>query len=118
MNNSLKGKVALITGGSTGIGFATAKKLAEEGVKVVIANANAERGKEAVQKLREAGGEATFLQTDVSDVGQIKALVDKTVATYGKLDYAFNNAGVASMKPITSTPQSNANRQGNGITKT
>ncbi len=101
MNNSLKGKVALITGGSTGIGFATAKKLAEEGVKVVIANANAERGEEAVQKLREAGGEATFLQTDVSDVGQIKALVDKTVATYGKLDYAFNNAGVAPMKPIT-----------------
>ena len=93
MTSSIQGKVALVTGGSTGIGFATARKFASEGAKVAIANVNVERGKVAVEKIREAGGEAIFIQTDVSDAEQVKAMVDKVVDTYGHIDYAFNNAG-------------------------
>ena len=99
------GKVALITGGSTGIGFATAKKFAQNGAKVVIANSNAEKGEAAAQHLRAEGGDVTFIQTDVSQVEQVKNLVDQTVAKYGRLDYAFNNAGVAAMGPIGMTDE-------------
>jgi len=95
MTSSIKGKVALVTGGSTGIGFATAQRFASEGAKVAIANVNVERGEEAVGKIREAGGEAIFIQTDVSDPAQVEAMVNKVIETYGRLDYAFNNAGIA-----------------------
>ena len=94
MSSSIQGKVALVTGGSTGIGFATAQRFASEGAKVAIANVNVERGEVASEKIREAGGEAIFIQTDMSDPAQVEAMVNKVIETYGQLNYAFNNAGI------------------------
>ncbi len=88
------GKVALITGGGSGIGRATAIAFAREGAKVVIGNRNTERGEEVVAAIREAGGEASFRQTDVLSEADIRALIEHTVSTFGRLDVAFNNAGV------------------------
>lgn len=102
---SLAGKVALVTGGSTGIGFAAAQQFAREGASVVIANTNAEKGEAAAQKIRDAGGEASFIRTDVSKVEEVQSLVVQTVRRYGRLDYAFNNAGVPAMGPISATDE-------------
>jgi NAD(P)-dependent dehydrogenase (short-subunit alcohol dehydrogenase family) len=85
-------KVALITGGTSGIGRATANAFAREGAKVVIAARGAENGSETVQAIGRAGGEAFFVQTDVAKSADVQALVEKTVKSYGRLDYAFNNA--------------------------
>jgi NAD(P)-dependent dehydrogenase (short-subunit alcohol dehydrogenase family) len=89
---NLKGKVALITGGNSGIGRATAQVFAREGAKVVIAARNAERGEEVVKDIQKSGGEAFFVTTDVSKSEQIESLVNKTVERYGRLDCAINNA--------------------------
>ena len=86
-------KVALVTGGGSGIGRATALAFAHEGAKVVVAGRREAEGQETVQLIEKAGGEALFVQTDVTDEAAVKALVEKTVAAYGRLDYAFNNAG-------------------------
>jgi len=94
MAGRLSDKVALITGASSGIGESTALRFAEEGAKVVIGNRRVEAGEATVGKIKEAGGEATFLKTDVVDEPQIRALVDHAVSTFGRLDIAFNNAGV------------------------
>jgi NAD(P)-dependent dehydrogenase (short-subunit alcohol dehydrogenase family) len=88
------GKVALVTGGGAGIGRATAIAFAREGAKVVIGNRNVERGEEVVELIKDDGGDASFLKTDVMSEDDIQALVAHTVATYGRLDTAFNNAGV------------------------
>lgn len=88
------GKVALVTGGGIGIGRATALAFAREGAKVVIGNRNAERGEEVVKAIEDDGGEASFLRTDVATEGDVQALVEHAVSTYGRLDAAFNNAGV------------------------
>jgi NAD(P)-dependent dehydrogenase (short-subunit alcohol dehydrogenase family) len=87
-------KVAIVTGGGSGIGKATALELASQGAAVVIANRNAQAGEQAVKEITDAGGKATFIQTDVSNEAQVKHLVEQTVKTYGRLDLAFNNAGV------------------------
>lgn len=103
-----KGKVALITGGGTGIGRATALAFAREGAKVVIGNRNAERGAEVIGAIRDAGGEASFLRTDVSVTSDIEALVDHTVKTFGGLDVAFNNAGIdGDACPLTEQTEEN-----------
>lgn len=86
------GKVAVVTGGSSGIGLATAQAFAAEGAKVVIADIS--DGTEAVNSLKNAGGEAIFVKADVSKSSDIQALVRKTVETYGQLDFAVNNAGI------------------------
>lgn len=91
------GKVALVTGGGTGIGKATAIAFAREGAKVVIGNRNVEAGEAVVKAIKDAGGEAVFQRTDVSSEEDVKALVDLAVSTYGRLDAAFNNAGVGGM---------------------
>ncbi|PCJ62321.1 MAG: short chain dehydrogenase [Planctomycetota bacterium] len=100
----LENKVALITGGGSGIGEATALKFAAEGAKVVIGNRNEEAGNSVVEKIIGAGGEAVFKRTDVLQLDQIKNLVNHTVSTYGKIDIAFNNAGVEGITgPLTSS---------------
>jgi NAD(P)-dependent dehydrogenase (short-subunit alcohol dehydrogenase family) len=91
---SFKGKTAVITGGGTGIGRATALTLAKAGGNVVIGNRNVERGEEVVAAIQEAGGNAIFQQTDVAQPHQVKALIDRAVREYGGLQLAFNNAGV------------------------
>ncbi len=88
-------KVALVTGGSSGMGQATAIAFAREGAKVVIAaDKNVKGSQETVKLIEKDGGEAIFVKTDVSKAAQVKALVDKTIEAYGRLDYAFNNAGI------------------------
>src|SRR5438874_10737794 len=89
-----EGKVALVTGGGSGIGRATAQAFAREGAKVVIGNRNVQRGEETVTMIHDADGTASFKRTDVLVAAEIKALVDHVIATYGRLDVAFNNAGV------------------------
>ena len=86
-------KVALVTGGSSGIGKAAALAFAQEGARVVIANRTQETGEAVVQAIQEMGGEALWVKTDVSQEAQVEALVAKVVASYGRLDYAFNNGG-------------------------
>jgi NAD(P)-dependent dehydrogenase (short-subunit alcohol dehydrogenase family) len=88
------GKVALVTGGGSGIGRATAIAFAREGAKVVIGNRNVQRGEETVSMIRDAGGTASFKRTDVLVAADIEALVDYAVKAYDQLDIAFNNAGI------------------------
>src|ERR671914_698228 len=85
------GKVALVTGGSSGIGRATALAFAREGARVVIANRGVAGGEAMVRQIAEAGGEAMFVATDVSQSTQVETLVARIVESYGGLDYAFNN---------------------------
>ena len=94
MPDEYKDKVVLVTGGSYGIGRAAAIGFARKGAKVSIADLDVERGQETLRSIKEAGGEAIFVKTDVSSEEDVKALVEKTVRTYGKLDCAFNNAGI------------------------
>jgi len=92
--NTFAGKVALVTGGSSGIGRATAIKFGERGARVVVAARREKEGKETVEMIKKAGGEAMFVQTDVRIASQVENMVQQTVKKYGRLDIAFNNAGV------------------------
>jgi len=94
MKADLKDKVALITGGTSGIGQETALLFAEEGAKVVVAGRREAEGKAVVEQIRSAGGEAIFVKTDVAKAADVQALVQKTIEKYGRLDTAFNNAGI------------------------
>src|SRR5215510_1986642 len=94
MSRFLEGKVILVTGGSSGIGRTTALVLAREGAKVVVADVNRTGGEETVRLIEEADGEAVFVQADVSKASEVKTMVDKTLEAYGRLDCAFNNAGI------------------------
>ena len=87
-------KVAIITGGSSGIGRATAVALAKQGVKIAIAARRAKEGEETVHLVKEAGSDGVFVKTDVANEDDVRSLVEKTAKTYGRLDYAFNNAGM------------------------
>ncbi len=88
----LDGKVALVTGGSSGIGRAAAMAFSREGAKVVLAGRGAEAGEETAREIGGSGGEALFVRTDVSDASRVEALVAEAVRVYGRLDCAFNNA--------------------------
>jgi NAD(P)-dependent dehydrogenase (short-subunit alcohol dehydrogenase family) len=90
-------KVAIVTGGSSGIGRATAIALGKEGVKIAIAARRAKEGEETVRLVKEAGSDGIFVNTDVSNEDDVKSLVEKIIKTYGRLDYAFNNAGIEEM---------------------
>ncbi len=106
MTGRLQDQVALVTGGSTGIGRTTALAFAREGAKVVIANRSVEGGEETVRRIAEGGGEAMFVQTDVSQSVEVEALVAKTVERYGQLDCAFNNAGYEGLRvPTAEVPE-------------
>ncbi|GAB6880667.1 glucose 1-dehydrogenase [Halorubrum gandharaense] len=92
--NGIDGAVAVVTGGSKGIGKATAMRLADEGASVVVADVDREAGTETVRAIRSAGGDASFVETDVSDPDAAAAMVEAAVETYGGLDIAVNNAGI------------------------
>jgi NAD(P)-dependent dehydrogenase (short-subunit alcohol dehydrogenase family) len=92
MPNELDGKVAIVTGGSSGIGYGTAERMVAEGAKVVIADINEERGQEAAAEL---GADAAFKLTDVAQPEQCEALVAFTAERFGRLDVMFNNAGIS-----------------------
>jgi NAD(P)-dependent dehydrogenase (short-subunit alcohol dehydrogenase family) len=89
-----EGKVALVTGGTSGIRRETSILFARKGARVVVAGRREIEGKETIDLIRRAGGEGIFVRADVSRASEVKALVEKTVAAYGGLDYAFNNAGI------------------------
>lgn len=93
---TLQDKVALITGGTTGIGRATAIAFARQGAKVVVSGRRQKEGEETVKLIKEAGGTGIFLAADVGKAADVKNLVERTVATFGRLDIAFNNAGIES----------------------
>jgi NAD(P)-dependent dehydrogenase (short-subunit alcohol dehydrogenase family) len=95
MPGRVEGKVALITGGASGIGRATALTFAREGAKLIIADMNEEGGQQTVHLITEKGGKAIFVQTDVTQATAVEALISKAVETYGRLDCAHNNAGIS-----------------------
>jgi len=90
----MEGKVALVTGGASGIGQEAAALFARRGAKVAVADRNAEGGAETVARIEAEGGQGQFFATDVTDEDQVAALVASVVSTFGQLDYAFNNAGI------------------------
>src|ERR1700758_3263086 len=109
MNKSFENKVALVTGGTSGIGEAAALALAKAGAKVVVAGRRENEGRAVVNAIEKNGGKALFVKTDVSREADVKALVDKTVATFGRLDFAFNNAGIEGEVGLTSDRQTEEN---------
>lgn len=94
MAGTLDTKVALVTGGGSGIGRASAATFAREGASVVVADVDVEGGEETVRRIAAGGGSATFIAADISDPSQVATLVERGVETYGRLDCALNNAGV------------------------
>lgn len=95
-----KDKVVLITGASSGIGKETAILFAEHGAKVVLAARREEEGEAVLKEIKKAGGEGIFVKTDVSDEKQIEKLIDDTLKKYGRLDIAFNNAGIEGLPGV------------------
>jgi NAD(P)-dependent dehydrogenase (short-subunit alcohol dehydrogenase family) len=99
MKKRFEGKVVLITGGSAGIGRTTLLKYSEEGAKVINADIMVKEGQEAVEEVRKNGGEALFVKTDVSVEKEVEALLKTIVEKFGRLDIAFNNAGIEEPNP-------------------
>ena len=95
----LKDKIALVTGGTSGIGRATAIAYAQRQAKVVVVSRRIDEGEETVRLIKEAGGEAIFVQADVTKEADVQAMVDKAVGVFGRLDIAFNNAGMVGENP-------------------
>lgn len=94
----LAGKVAILTGGASGIGRATALRFAAEGAKVAVADIDVAGGEATVRMVREAGGDAFFVPTDTAEYDAVAALVETTVSRYGQLDVMFNNAGIGNVR--------------------
>lgn len=106
--NLQRDKVVLVTGGSSGMGQAAALQFAKQGAKVVVAARRETAGNQTVKQIRHLGGEASFVKTDVSQPAEIEALIQKTIALYGQLDYAFNNAGTEGVfAPMTQLTEAN-----------
>jgi NAD(P)-dependent dehydrogenase (short-subunit alcohol dehydrogenase family) len=105
------GKVAVVTGASGGIGRASALAFAGKGARVVVADVQVERGAETARMIKETGGKAIFVRTDVSNSADVRALISKAVETYGRLDYAHNNAGIGGANgPTADYPEEDWNR--------
>ncbi|MGK7942608.1 MAG: SDR family oxidoreductase [Crocosphaera sp.] len=100
-------KIALVTGATSGIGRATAMTFAKEGAKVVVASRRQKEGEETVKLIEQMGGESIFIATDVTQENSVRNLIQKIVEVYGKLDYAFNNSGVALGNPLVEETEEN-----------
>ncbi|MEM7033846.1 MAG: glucose 1-dehydrogenase [Chloroflexota bacterium] len=94
MASSFKDRIGLVTGGASGIGRATALSLGEEGAVVVISDISPDTGQQTAQQIEDQGGQAQFIQTDVSQIDAVEQLISTIVDTYGRLDIAINNAGI------------------------
>src|SRR4029077_10391313 len=103
MSKLFEGKVAIITGGSSGIGRATAIAFAAEGARVAIGARRAAESEETIRQIQAQGGEAIFVPTDVTRSDQVQKLMDTAVSRWQRLDFAFNNAGIGGSAFI-STP--------------
>ena len=99
----VEGKVALVTGAAMGMGKAHAQVLAREGAKVVVTDIAQKEGRAVVEAIKQEGGEAIFLPLDVTSEGEWKAVVDKAIGEYGKVDVLVNNAGILIYKSIQDT---------------
>jgi len=94
MSGNFEGKVALVTGGGSGIGRATAVAFARGKANVIVTDISEEGGEETIRIIKEAGGEGSFIKADITQAGEVEALINKTVEIYGRLDCAHNNAGI------------------------
>ena len=101
----LEGKVAIVTGAAKGIGRAAAELFARRGARVVVADVDVELGRDTVARIEDGGGRGSFVRTDVSDAADVRAMVAHAVDTFGGLDYALNNAGIAApLAPLAEYP--------------
>jgi NAD(P)-dependent dehydrogenase (short-subunit alcohol dehydrogenase family) len=111
MTTELEGKVGLVTGGTSGIGRETAVLFAKAGAKVVVAGRREREGEETMEMVRAAGGDGLFVKTDVSKASEVETLVQRAVEKFGRLDVAFNNAGVEGVRaPIVRQSEEDWNR--------
>src|SRR3954465_5428936 len=101
MEKIFENKVALVTGGSFGIGQATAVAFAQRGAKVVVADWMEDNEQETAKQIKALGGDLMFVKCDVSKSEEVHSLMNKIIATYGRLDFAFNNAGIEGISAPT-----------------
>jgi NAD(P)-dependent dehydrogenase (short-subunit alcohol dehydrogenase family) len=101
----VKGKVAIITGGASGIGYAIAKALAEAGASFVITDVDSTGGARANDELQRFGPEGLFVETNVGEAGDVRRLVDAAVEKFGRLDILVNNAGIQHIAPVVDFPE-------------
>lgn len=105
------GKIALVTGGGSGIGRATALRFADGGTRVVVSDISAEAGEQTVELIKEAGGDALFVRANMAEANEVEAMIRRTVDAYGRLDFAHNNAGIEGVKaPIVECSEENWDR--------
>ena len=109
-NNTFEGKVALVTGGTSGIGKTTAIAFARAGAKVVLTGRREKEGEAVVKEIKKLGGEAAFVRTDITNDADVKAMVKFAIDKFGKLDIAFNNAGVEWIGPLDQATESEYRR--------
>ena len=111
MNDTLKGKVALVTGASRGIGRAIAERLAKGGASVVVNySSNSGEAQKTVESIKAAGGNAFAIQADIGKVSEISRLFDESIKHFGKLDILVNNAGIIFIKPVSETTEEDFDR--------
>src|SRR5688572_11409488 len=110
ISDRLKGRVAIVTGGSTGIGYATCVRLGQEGARIVVADRNPERGNQSVEKLKAVAPDAALAICDVAYEEQVEAAVKLAMERFGRLDIIVNNAGLMEFKPLAELTSSDWNR--------